>query len=173
VTGTPSCPPSGGAASVPPMWTHDDHACPVPATTGGGCGAGSVCIEKSAAPYDVPACISQAGTVACPGDWPSSIAAYSGGSDSRGCDACTCATSGVACSGGKFTVFDDDNCGNGGSTAPVDISGGACISVQDHVDNDQGSYRATAATLSGSCNPGGGAPHGEVSPEGAITFCCR
>ena len=45
--------------------------------------------------------------------------------------------------------------------------------MQNHVDNDSGSYRATAATLTGACSAAGGQPIGEIVPTGAVTFCCR
>jgi hypothetical protein len=172
LVGAASCPPAGGAATIPPAWGFDDHVCPVAAQTGGGCDAGSVCIEKASAPYDGPACISQPGDVKCPGEWPTRIDAYQSGTDSRGCDACSCDPAGVACAGDKFTVYDDNFCSMAGA-APVDLVGNSCPSMQNHVDNDSGSYRATAATLTGDCTAGGGQPIGEIVPTGAVSFCCR
>jgi hypothetical protein len=78
----------------------------------------------------------------------------------------------VDCVGEKITIYDDNGCNPGGS-APVDVNPSSCVSAQLHVDNSSGSYRATAATLTGACAPQGGQPMGTVELTDAVTFCCR
>ena len=172
IVGQPGCPPAGGAPTLPAKWGVEERACRSQ-EVGAGCSAAMVCVAKSPAPYDQAACIFQQGDHDCPGDWPNAIDVSADGTDTRACTACSCATSGTDCVGEKLTVYDDNGCGNGGSTAPVDITPGTCVLVQDHVDNDSASFRATAATLTGTCTTQGGEPTGTVEPTGPATFCCR
>ena len=172
VVGQPSCPPAGGVAIVSEKWGAEERACRSQ-DAGAGCSAAMVCVAKSPAPYDLTACVFQQGAHTCPGEWPNAIDAFMDGTDTRGCSACSCAPGDADCVGEKFTVYDDNNCGNGGSTAAADIAPAACVSVQGHVDFASASYRATAATLTGTCTPEGGQPTGAVEPTGPVTFCCR
>ena len=172
IVGQLSCPPAGGAPTLPAKWGVEERACRSQ-EVGAGCSAAMVCVAKSPAPYDQAACILQQGAHACPGDWPNAINASTDGTDTRGCTACSCPPAGADCVGEKITFYDDPSCGNAGSTAPVDITPGTCVLVQEHVDNDSGSYRATAATLTGACTPQGGQAMGAVEPTGPATFCCR
>jgi hypothetical protein len=132
-----------------------------------------VCVAKSPAPYDQAACIFQQGAHACPGDWPNAIDVSTDGTDTRSCTACSCESPDPECVGEKITFYDDDTCGNGGVTPPADINPSSCVQVQEHIDNEEASYRATAATLTGTCAPEGGQAMGAVEPTGPVTFCCR
>ena len=171
IVGQPGCPSAGGASMLPAKWGVEDHACRSQ-EVGAGCSAAMVCVAKSPAPYDQTACILQQGAHTCPGDWPNAIDVSTDGTDTRGCTACSCAPSDVDCVGEKITFYDDDNCSNAGNP-PADINPSTCVQVQELVDFDQGSYRATAATMTGTCTPQGGQAMGAVEPTGPVTFCCR
>lgn len=137
----------------------------------GGCEGGSVCLAKGSGQYDSPACVSQSGTVACPGGFPELIEAYSGTTDTRGCSQCECASNTLSCEGSKFTIWDVDGCASGGAD-DIDIPVGSCVGTEPYVDNNACSYRATIGALAGSCATSGGEPTGELVPDGAVTYCC-
>ena len=172
IIGQPGCPPAGGAPTLPAKWGVEDLACRSQ-EVGAGCSAAMVCVAKSPAPSDQAACIFQQGAHACPEDWPNAIDASTDGTDTRGCAACSCAPGSADCVGEKITVYDHDDCGNGGGSSPIDINPNACVMVQNHIDDDSGGYRATAGTLTGTCTPQGGQAMGVVEPTGPVTFCCR
>jgi hypothetical protein len=160
----PSCPASGGAATIGDMWNNEHHACQLP-SAGGGCNANEVCVPKQS-------CVRQAAALACPLDWSKALATFSSATDTRDCSMCTCDETPVSCSGGEFVVSDDNAC-MGGTNPDVTISGNSCVSLQNLLDQSSGSYRAVAGTLMGNCTPQGGQPTGSVTPSGPVTFCCR
>lgn len=167
ITGSPSCPASGGVPTLPDRWQYQHDACRY-TELGGGCGPGQACVAMDAAPYDQPACILQAGTTSCPSGWPTTIDAFGDATDTRDCSPCSCQTSGLSCSGGKATIFDNDSCGGG----TMEVSGSSCHEIGNYSDDKNGSYRLTAATVSGSCTPAGGQPTGNVVPSDPTTICC-
>lgn len=171
VTGTATCTASGGAATLPEPWQNQHNLCAL-GPTGGGCGTGSVCVARASAPFDQSLCVFQDGDQPCPAAFPTKAETFSTTNDTRACSACTCGAADTQCSAGSFTVYDDPVCGNGGSN-PITVSGSDCPSVQNHMDNNTASYRATAGTLSGTCPPSGGAPTGTVTGDDAGTLCCQ
>jgi hypothetical protein len=168
LSGASSCAPSGGAATLTPLWNSEHHACGMPVRGGGGCDTGMACVSKGESFGG--ACVRRDGDEMCPTEWQQ-VVAYQSADDTRDCSACTCDASGVACTGGSFVVSDDGSC-NGGSTPDVTVSGTSCVSVQQHLDGFTASYQANAGTVTGSCVPDGGAPVGGVTPHGPVTFCC-
>ena len=169
VTGNPSCPPSGGTPTLPPLWTNEHHVCDMPATGGGGCQMGQACVSMGTSFGG--ACVQQAGAQTCPGEFPKPLTAYDNATDNRACSSCSCNANGLSCTNGNVVVSDDGAC-MGGTNADITISGNTCTSVRDHMDENAASYRAVAGTLSGTCNTQGGQPTGSVTPSGEVTFCC-
>lgn len=110
--------------------------------------------------------------MACPATWPNALAAFDGGTDSRGCSACSCDGSAVSCSQGNFTIYDDNVCGTGG-VGSLDITGTSCVNTRDYIDYDSASYRAVAGSLTGTCAAQDGQPVGSIAMTGEQTFCCR
>ncbi len=171
LSGTPTCPASGGTATLPLAWGSQVQICDMPSPHGTGCSTGEVCVPSAETAFpDI--CITRDGDHSCPSGWLGETA-YSGATDGRGCSACGCPTlTGITCSYGTITVWDAGNCLAGGSGA-INI-GTSCVDISDYADNNSGSYRFQSGSLSGgSCAPSGGQPTGTVTPTGPITVCCR
>ncbi|HZO14082.1 MAG TPA: hypothetical protein VFB62_12510, partial [Polyangiaceae bacterium] len=167
-----SCPATGGVPTVPPPFTFENHACQV-ADVGAGCDSDEVCVPRGAAPYDAPICIAQAGEASsCPSGWSGLTVAYETFTDDRGCNACSCSVSQADCSGAFFTVYDLDNCANGGDGTTT-VSSSSCDDVTIYFDNGSGSVAYTEPTASGNCSPGGGEPAGSVMPGTPTSYCCQ
>jgi len=167
LVGSPSCPASGGAVTLPDMWQQQHDVCHYD-SLGAGCGSGMVCVAKGAAPYDDPACVIQADAGACPAGWTDEIHAYADANDTRDCSDCTCSAQGLSCTGGMVTVYNDNGCGG----SNMSVSGTSCHEVGDYTDDKTGSYRVTAATVSGTCTAAGGDPIGAVEPTNPTRICC-
>jgi hypothetical protein len=169
LTATPSCSPSGGATTLPDLWTDEHHLCPRSASGGGGCPSGQACVSTGTSFGG--ACVRRDGSHGCPTEFPNALTAYAGASDDRGCSACGCNAASVTCTGGSFTISDDTAC-QGGTNPDISVSGTTCVSARNHLDEYGGSYRAVAGTLTGSCTVQGGQPTGSVTPSAPITLCC-
>jgi hypothetical protein len=162
------CPASGGEPTVGPMWQGKVSVCSA-GPLGGGCGADAACVPVEPAPFDGPACTTRVGDHTCPTGYPNRVDLYTGGTDTRDCDACTCDTSSFSCTTGTATMWDDNGCSVGG----IDL-GMTCTDVAAAIDNGSASFTTTPGTLSGTtCNPIGGSPIGEVTPQGQVTLCCE
>lgn len=165
-----SCPPSGGALMFPEPWANQDDVCGQPIGGGSGCAGGQVCVPSGAGDYSGPVCIRKMGQHACPAGFPTKIEAATGENDDRACNACQCGVSGVTCTGGGYTVHDQDNCG--GSNVAVNAM--ACVVVTNQLDGDTGAISGTTpAPANGTCAPSGGEASGSVMPQGVVTFCCK
>ncbi|MDI1448008.1 hypothetical protein [Polyangium sp. 6x1] len=169
VTSPGSCPPSVSELQNKEPFAGKITACAAK-TSNGGCGAGSACAPKPAATESL--CIRQEGEHACP-DGFSQVVSYKSAADTRACSACTC-EAGTTCAGGLYRFHDLDNCvAEGASTAPIALDSDTCRNVTGQLDSNSWSIEAVPATPSGNCTAKGGQPTGELTPEGAVTFCCK
>ncbi|MRG96799.1 hypothetical protein [Polyangium spumosum] len=168
LTAPGSCAPS--VSDFPNQEPFGGHvlACDVKSSSGG-CGAGAKCAPKPAAAESL--CLRQEGEQACP-DGFTQIVSYKSAADTRGCSACAC-ESAATCAGGAYRFYDADSCMLGGNANPIDINNDTCRNVSTLLDASSWSIEAIPAMPSGSCTPTGGAPTGELTPEGAVTFCCK
>jgi hypothetical protein len=164
-----ACPPSPVDFPNKAPWGARVDSCG-PLVAGGGCGLGEVCVPRAADPGQ-RLCF-RSDTAMCPAG-TTVVEAFADGTDSRGCNACSCEPSGVSCTDGGYTFFDLDQCAMGGSDPPVVIDSSACQSVTPLLDSFSWSARATPVTATGSCTPSGGEPVGEVTPGKPTTYCCQ
>lgn len=162
---TGQCAPSGGTATVGPMWKGEASLCPSP-TQGGGCNAGEVCVPVAPAEFGADLCVRRDGDQACPSGYPNGILAFAGGTDTRACSSCGCNEGTVSCTAGSSAVHTDDGC-VGSSVA---LNG--CTDVTSPFDGPDASIAVTPGTLAGACTPTGGQPTGSVMPSGPVTVCC-
>ncbi|WP_281320020.1 hypothetical protein [Polyangium sp. y55x31] len=168
VTSPGSCPPSVSDFQNKEPFAGKIAACGAK-TSNGGCGAGSACAPKPAADTE-SLCLRQEGEHACP-DGFTQIVSYKNATDTRACSACACEPD-ATCMGGQYRFFDYDMCMAGGDN-PIAVDSGTCRNVSAPLDSNTWSVQQVPATPSGSCVPTGGAPTGELTPEGAVTFCCK
>ncbi len=169
VTSPGSCAPSMSDFSNKELFAGRIYACGAKAS-GGGCGAGSTCAPKPADPAE-SLCIRQDGDQACPAGWTEAVQGYKNATDMRGCSACACASA-ATCDGGLFRFYDFNMCMQGGDpTTAVDNT--TCRNVSALLDSITWSIQAIPPMVGGGCAATGGAPTGEVVPEGTVTFCCQ
>lgn len=166
-----ACAPSAVDFPNKDTWADQVTACGA-GPAGGGCGGADVCVPR----VDDPAeslCVRQSGAgAACPAGWTEAVQAFTGGADTRGCSSCSCGSPGTTCAGGGYTVFDFNDCANGGD-APVAVDSNQCDNVSGLLDSLSWSVQAQLPTPSGACPAAGGEPTGAVQTEGPVTFCCR
>src|SRR6202008_3543327 len=103
------CTAGGGAPSMGSMWGGAVLTC---GAIGQGCTLADSCAPEEMM-ADGPLCLMKDGTDPCPAGWSSSIAAFTGGTDTRICTPCGCA---VTCNGGGVTVYDHNDCTAGDVT---------------------------------------------------------
>ena len=116
--------------------------------------------------------MTQAGDHACPDGWTDGeLDAFDEDfTDDRACTGCGCDPATVTCAGGKYTIYDDDSCGNGGS-GPADV-GFFCLYASNHMDDGSFSFRPTPGTpQDGVCNPS--TPTGSIQKNGQTQICCQ
>jgi hypothetical protein len=171
VTQTGSCQPSVSDFQNKETWGGKIAACAT--TAGGGCGQGSACVPKSPTPTQ-SLCIRKDGEEACPAGFAATTVGYKGGTDTRGCEPCSC-ESNATCTGGTYAFLDNDNCQppGTGNSQNVNIDNATCRNVSNQLDFGSWSVQANPPMPGGSCAPSGGQPTGAVMPDGAVTFCCK
>jgi hypothetical protein len=106
----------------------------------------------------------------CPGSYVDKTLVYTGVSDTRACDACTCGAVANPSCAGQIAVFSNAGC-QGGPLASVVANGSDCDAPGRGAVNN-GSYMLMVQGNGTACSPSGGAPQGEATPTGAITVCC-
>jgi hypothetical protein len=162
-----SCPPSEVDFPNKATWEAQLAACGVAGT---GCDGGGVCVPKPSDDNE-SVCIRQEGSVSCPAGFTQTLQAFTGGRDTRGCNACTCGDAGTTCAGGSYTFFDLDGCVVADPSVVVDAN--TCVDVTPTMDTGTWSVQATLPAAAGGCAAQGGEPIGAVQPDGPVTFCCR
>lgn len=184
-SGSGTCPPSGGELSVKEPWGRWLYVCGGPNTAGGGCVPDQACAAPGAGAYSGSVCIRKAGEQKCPAGWGTRLLGYTGGTDTRGCSACSCkpVASSFTCSGGAYTFYDHNSCDCAwwqycaknkvvDSTQCVDLSNLLSPSAADVNGDWGGNYTSTPSASGGSCTPSGGQPTGGIDKTGAMTYCC-
>lgn len=140
-------------------------------TSSGGCDAGARCAPKTTEPLE-SLCIRQDGEHACPGGF-TQVVGYESATDTRACSACACEAA-TTCMGGQYVFYDLDNCAEQGASTPrIAVDSNTCRNVSGQLDSGSWSVKPVPATPSGGCTATGGAPTGELTPQGAVTFCCK
>ena len=171
VTAPGSCPPSVSDFPNKEPFGGRVLACDAKVSAGG-CGAGSACVAKPAAATE-SLCLRQKGEQTCP-DGFTQIVSYTSATDTRACSTCACESE-VTCTGGRYVFHDPDMCmpPGAGHSQPINVDSNTCRNVSGQLDSGSWSAEAQPAMADGSCTPTGGAPTGELTLEGAITFCCQ
>lgn len=168
-----NCPAQGGTVDKQPeQWEFFGFGC-LGALQGGGCGSGSVCQPKSAAPFRTGLCIYKTGENACPvGAFSEHFVYYDKVQDTRGCSTCECdAPAGSTCDA-TIKVYSDVAV-NMCTTEIASFPAGSCANL---MNNPAVFGRSAVITppSGGSCNvkPGGGQVMGALTPVDPTTICC-
>ncbi|WP_157906388.1 hypothetical protein [Sorangium cellulosum] len=159
-----TCAPSGGEATLPPPRFGIEGLVCAPGSDAGGCEAGEACAPREIdAPFEQGVCVWRDGERSCPEGFGERHVFASSMADNRGCTRCTCNADGVRCAA-TATLFGQSRCRGAGETVPFN---GACV------DDPPPASVSIEVTGSGSCQPRGGDPSGEVEEGGdRITVCC-
>ncbi len=143
-----------------PKWGMRAVACGSTASSGDGCEGDQVCAPELADPFTA-SCIYRAGDVSCPLGFSDRRVRYEGFTDTRACGACSCEPPVAQCN------------------AEVDLTTNGCSILLETVTSAQSCSGALTpedahATVmpSGECAPSPSELAGEVTPDGAVTFCC-
>ncbi|WP_437761938.1 hypothetical protein WMF27_02040 [Sorangium sp. So ce281] len=160
-----TCAPAGGEATLPPPRFGIEGLVCAAASDAGGCEADEACAPREIdAPFEQGACVWRDGERSCPEGFGERHVFASSMVDDRGCTRCTCDTGGVRCAA-TLTLFEQSRCRGPGETVPFN---GACVD-----DPPPAASVSIEVTGSGSCQPRGGAPSGEVEEgDDRITVCC-
>jgi hypothetical protein len=103
--------------------------------------------------------------VACPTEYPNAVSLSGGVEDTRGCSPCTCVPrAGWGCTGVEVTVYDNMDCTGSRTT----VSAGCASGYGDYE-----SARVTRWSVTGSCDPYGGTPIGNVVQVPGEIICCK
>jgi hypothetical protein len=166
---TGKCTPQAAVDVPPASWAAYARACASSfAVTQSDCAAGLVCAHLApAAPFQAGACIVQAGSQACPtAGYVQSHVEYTGLTDTRGCNPCSCGGSGNATCAATVDAYETSNATCGGLSVtfdpPVD-----CVPTNVGAD-----LRVTVTGSGDPCTPSPGSPTGVATPTGPSTICC-
>jgi hypothetical protein len=171
VLGAGSCPPSGGTVANATPWEKQIDACSA-AKAGKGCSNGQACIPRGSDAPGESLCVKKDGDKACPDGWTATtVHAFTAGTDTRACTACSCGDPGTTCSATSYTFHDFNNCAD--NDDPITVDSGSCTSVSSLLDGLTWSANATLPQPSGACEPKGGDPTGKMQADGPVTFCCK
>lgn len=160
---------------TPPVWQTAALACADDRP--GWCDdVDTICAPADAAGFSL--CISQAGDLACPSDWPLKQTFYKTVEDTRSCTPCDCgAPTGGTCTA-LVSAFSDSTCTTTQVALKMSSSVSACVPVQTEgsppTSPALGGVTGSKPTYQpGTCLPSGGAPSGMLAPAEPTTFCCR
>ncbi|MGK4007708.1 hypothetical protein WMF31_34140 [Sorangium sp. So ce1036] len=160
-----SCEASGGEPTGPaPRFRAEGLVCARPPGEDG-CDAGEACAPREIdGPFERGVCVYREGDWRCPQGFDERHVFARDMDDRRGCTRCTCDASGVTCTA-TTTLFDDDECRRQAATVPHDER---CL---ENAPSAVALRVEVAGT--GSCQPRGGMPTGEVvEGDDKITVCC-
>ncbi|WP_438007794.1 hypothetical protein WME89_03090 [Sorangium sp. So ce321] len=159
------CAPSGGEATVPPPRFGTEGLVCAPGPDSGGCAAGEACAPREVdAPFEQGVCVWREGERRCPQGFDERHVFASSVVDDRGCTRCTCDADGVRCAA-TLTFFREAGCEGPIESVSFD---GSCAE-----DAPSAISLSAEVTATGSCQPRGGAPTGEVAAgDDRITVCC-
>lgn len=162
-----SCEASGGMPTGPaPRFKEEGLVCTRPPGEDG-CGQGQACAPREReidGPFQRGLCVYREGERRCPQGFDERHVFARGMIDRRGCTRCMCDASGVTCTA-TTTLFRDDDCRESVATVSHD---GRCLE-----DAPSAAALRVQVTGTGSCQPRGGMPTGEVvESDEKITVCC-
>lgn len=148
-----------------PQWDTEAKACGGGVTSPLGCGEGEICAPRV---VDGVLCISRGGDATCPAEvWTTKRVFHEGYSDTRACSACSCGGAQSTCGGSVTFSYGGNSCATdtfGAGSVPA----GGCGAVA----NDFAAHARYVQSPSGTCPAQGGALSGDVTLDGAVTFCC-
>jgi hypothetical protein len=175
-TGSGSCAANSVLAGLPAwQWTRTARGCASNRSLAtGGCQSGDVCADRPVAPFESNLCVWKNGSTDCSTatGYPLLHNYYGSVTDTRGCSlgSCGCgAPTNVSCTLASVTVYNTNDCSDGGSTAST---------ATDYCTVKPGnSILGVIATVTGSgqCGATGSAlSSGNVAPDPstAVTVCC-
>ncbi|WP_437317787.1 hypothetical protein [Sorangium sp. So ce385] len=160
-----TCAASGGEPTLPPPRFGIEGLVCAPGPDAGGCDAGEACAPREVdAPFEQGVCIWREGERRCPEEFGERHVFASSMVDNRGCTQCTCDADGVRCAA-TLALFGETRCREPIETVPFN---GACVD-----DPPAAASVSIEVTGTGSCQPRGGDPRGEVEEgDDKITVCC-
>lgn len=165
-----SCSPSGGVANIVPVdWQNLATVCEANTASGGGCGAGTACIQRPASPWVQQVCFYRQGISSCPNAGYDRFTVFGGWTDSRACSPCECSSPTGGTCDNVLNVYGPEGCLGSATQLPND---GTCEPLVGSTYFE--SIRYTPGTPSGgSCAPSGGEPIGTANRTDATTVCCQ
>ncbi|WP_437914587.1 hypothetical protein WME73_02050 [Sorangium sp. So ce302] len=160
-----ACAASGGEAMLPPPRFGIEGLVCAPGADAGGCEADEACAPREIdAPFEQGVCVWRDGERSCPEGFGERHVFASSMVDNRSCTRCTCDTDGVRCAA-TLTLFEQTRCRGPAETVPFN---GDCVG-----DPSPAASVSIEVTGSGSCQPRGGDPSGEIEEgDDRITVCC-
>jgi hypothetical protein len=161
VSGT--CPPSTIEAIEPATFSRRVLACGG-ATLGGGCASGDVCVPPA---VEGGVCVWQEGEHECPADFNERRVLYTGLTDTRSCQTCTCGTATGLCDGARIYFYSTDTCTPG----TTDTSIGPTFGCQQN-QSPTSAVRLTLGQPTAFCQPSTPSSVGDAAAEGPVTVCC-
>jgi hypothetical protein len=160
----------GAIIDVPPVeWGTALLAC-TGAADAGGCGHGSSCLPRPAAPFGQSLCLVRAGDVQCPaGSAYSERAVYTTGvTENRACAQCTCSAPSGSCAGTSATLESMGGCGQASVAVAVLPGSGECVQAAAMSSLAVSLDRVAAA----SCTASIGTLQGSAQAANPVTVCC-
>ncbi|WP_437938545.1 hypothetical protein [Sorangium sp. So ce341] len=160
-----TCAASGGDATLPPPRFGIEGFVCAPGPDAGGCDAGEACAPREVdAPFEQGVCIWREGERRCPEGFGERHVFASSMVDNRGCTRCTCDADGVSCAA-TLALFGETRCREPIETVPFN---GSCVD-----EPPPAASVSIEVTGTGSCQPRGGDPRGEVEEgDDKTTVCC-
>jgi hypothetical protein len=163
-----TCAPSVSDFANKDTWQNVNDVCRILGKDG--CGADQACVPGGTGDYSGFVCIEAPGELDCPPDWGVRTVAYKSATDDRACSACQCAPDPTVCVDAEYTFYDGPWCTLGDKK----VGTSQCTDVSSLLDFGVWSAKQTRDPYAtGTCTPSGGQATGSVTPQGAITFCCR
>ncbi|MDI1484374.1 hypothetical protein QHF84_47700 [Polyangium sp. y55x31] len=159
-----------------PTWGLTVIACEgFPEGGEGGCGSGAKCAPAPTPPPEFRVCVYKEGDVPCEGEnYTDRLVIYSGFEDKRGCTTCECTpeVEGSMCTA-TASIYKDDACVDPLLLGyPISSLKEACFDLP--AGSALGSKSISNVTYhSGTCQPTGGEPIGQVEALRPSTICCR
>jgi len=163
-----SCAASGGVAQHPPPFAKQLEACGS-SEAGGGCD-GKVCVPRAQTGAVTRLC-HRLSSGTCGAGWVA-VVGHGAWKDERTCTPCACTPSGVTCTGGKYTLYgNNQSCDGSGCAQPETIALNDCRSFSAALSTPYSVKAEAAKAGGGTCSPSGGQAAGSVTST-PITYCC-
>lgn len=138
---------------------------------GGGCGPSQACAGGSSG--DFASCVTTAGKLECPANFPKRSTAGTDATDTRSCTGCTCGAP-APCTGGSVSLFETSMCKANGGFQHSDGIGTSCDQLNPDSNFNATFFKSTPPTGGGCAPPSTpGTPTGTAAFTNERTVCCR